>query len=39
MIEKRGQYLATKNFRLLLNEMLSNLYIHATSKEDIQNEL
>jgi hypothetical protein len=27
--------LGNKNFRALLQECLSNLYIHATSKEDI----
>ena len=36
LINRRGVRLSTKSFRGLLIECLSNLYIHATSKEDIK---
>ena len=32
----RGRFLSTKAFRILLDECLSNLYIHATSVEDLK---
>jgi len=35
LVKKRGLKLGNKTFRGLLQECLSNLYIHATSKEDI----
>ena len=35
LIQRRGLRLGNKTFRALLQECLSNLYIHATSKEDI----
>lgn len=35
-VELRGRYLSTKQFRILLDECLSNLYIHATSVEDLK---
>lgn len=38
-IDRRGQHLNTKAFRSLVLEMLKNLYIHSTSKEDIKHEI
>ena len=38
-INKRGVYLATKNFKILMGEVLSNLYLHASSKEDLQKDV
>ena len=35
LVKNRGLRLSTKTFRALLQECLSNLYIHSTSKEDI----
>ena len=35
-VDGRGRYLSTKAFRILLDECLSNLYIHATSVEDLK---
>ena len=35
IIDHRGAKLSTRQFRDLVRECLSNLYIHATSKEDI----
>lgn len=34
-INKRGARLSTKKFRTMMNKVLSNLYIHANSKEDL----
>jgi anti-sigma regulatory factor (Ser/Thr protein kinase) len=38
MISQRGIKLCTRELRLLLSEMLNNLYIHATSKDEIRKE-
>ena len=36
LVAKRGIKLGNKSFRILLDECLSNLYIHATSVEDLK---
>jgi len=36
LVAKRGLKLGNKSFRKLLDECLSNLYIHATSVEDLK---
>ena len=38
LIARRGIHLSTKPFKNLINEMLKNLYVHATTKEDIRQE-
>lgn len=38
LIARRGIHLSTKAFKNLINEMLKNLYVHATTKEDIRQE-
>ncbi len=37
-IKRRGNFLVTKEFRSIFEQMLTNLYIHSTSKEEIKKE-
>ena len=37
-IDKRGSLLVTKQYKSLVSQMLMNLYVHATSKDDILKE-
>jgi hypothetical protein len=36
MIMQRGKFLMRKDYRYLMDEMLNNLYIHSSSKEEIK---
>jgi hypothetical protein len=36
VIQNRANKLSNKEFKRLLNEMIINLYVHSTSKDDIQ---
>lgn len=38
-IQKRGQVCCTRAYQGLLKEMLNNLYVHSSSKEDIRIEM